>query len=86
MAVDSPDEAQEKLNGIVVRIFDACSFQDIVGQRITMVARTLKVIASRAECVFSASGKELDTELDAPGGRKKNCFMARKKKRSRLAT
>ncbi len=71
MAVDLPDEAQEKLNGVIVRIFDECSFQDIIGQRKTMVLRTLKVIASIAECVFSASGNELDTELDALGGRKK---------------
>ena len=83
MAVDLLDEAQEKLNGVVVRIFDECSFQDIIGQRITIVLRKLKVIASIAERVFSASGNELDTELDA-GGLKKNCFMARRKK-SRIA-
>ena len=52
MAVDLPDEAQEKLNGVVVRIFDECSFQDIIGQRITMVLRTRKVIASIADMSF----------------------------------
>lgn len=73
MAGDLPDEAQEKLNDAVVRIFEACSFQDITGQRITKVVRTLKVIESTVEGVLSAFGdevakerkKDLDSELGA---------------------
>jgi len=56
----------------VVRIFEACSFQDITGQRIMKVLRTLKVIEPKIDGVFSAFGddvarerkKDLDAELD----------------------
>ena len=67
-----PPEAQEKLNDAVVRIFEACSFQDITSQRITKVVRTLKVIEVEVDGVLSAFGddvarerkKNLDAELD----------------------
>lgn len=37
-------ENGDKLNAIVTDIFEACNFQDITGQRITKVVRTLKHI------------------------------------------
>jgi len=72
-----PPEAQEKLNDAVVRIFEACSFQDITGQRITKVVRTLKVIEAKVDGVLSAFGddvarerkKNLDAELDTASDR-----------------
>jgi chemotaxis protein CheZ len=72
-----PSEAQEKLNDAVVRIFEACSFQDITGQRIMKVVRTLKVIEPKIDGVFSAFGddaarerkKDLDAELDMSSDR-----------------
>lgn len=72
-----PPEAQEKLNDAVVRIFEACSFQDITGQRITKVVRTLKVIESKVDGVLSAFGddvarerkKDLDAELESASSR-----------------
>lgn len=73
LAGELPPEQQEKLNDAVVRIFEACSFQDITGQRITKVVRTLKVIESKVEGVLGAFGdevarerkKDLDNELGA---------------------
>jgi chemotaxis protein CheZ len=72
-----PPEAQEKLNDAVVRIFEACSFQDITGQRITKVVRTLKFIESKVDGVLSVFGddvarerkKDLDVELDTASDR-----------------
>lgn len=77
IAGDLPPEHQEKLNDMVVRIFEACSFQDITGQRITKVVRTLKIIESKVDGVLSAFGddvarerkKELDDELGAASDR-----------------
>jgi len=67
-----PPEVQEKLNDTVVRIFEACSLQDITGQRITNVVQTLKAIEAKVDGVLSAFGddvareckKNIDVELD----------------------
>ena len=83
MAGDLLDEAQEKLNDAVVRIFEECSFQDIIGQRIKMLVRTLEVITSRVEGGLSAPAnevakkrhKELDSKLDAPVVRAKKKLL-----------
>lgn len=40
----------------VTRIFEACTFQDITGQRITKVVKTLKVIETRVSSLVSAFG------------------------------
>jgi chemotaxis protein CheZ len=40
-------EAAAKLQEAVTRIYEACSFQDITGQRITKVVGTLKVIEEK---------------------------------------
>lgn len=47
-----PDEAQTLL-GVTTRIYEACSFQDITGQRIAKVVAALKAIEAR---VASISG------------------------------
>ena len=53
----------------VVRMFKACSFQDITGQRITNVVQTLKVIEAKVDGVLQAFGddvaRERKTNLDA---------------------
>jgi chemotaxis protein CheZ len=45
-----------KLLDEVTRIFEACSFQDITGQRITKVVRTLKEIESKVADLVRAFG------------------------------
>jgi len=45
-----------KLMDEVTRIFEACSFQDITGQRITKVVRTLKEIESKVGDLVKAFG------------------------------
>jgi chemotaxis protein CheZ len=50
-------EAADKLQGAVTRIYEACSFQDITGQRIGKVVTALKAIEGRIAAVVStASG------------------------------
>ena len=43
----------------VVSIFEACNFQDITGQRITKVVRTLKHIEGKIEVLIQALGEEV---------------------------
>jgi chemotaxis protein CheZ len=53
----------------VTRIFEACTFQDITGQRITKVVKTLKVIESRVASLVSAFGTlETSEAAAAPTG------------------
>lgn len=48
--------------GAVTRIYEACSFQDITGQRITKVVRTLKSIEERIERIVSTFSEGLPTQ------------------------
>jgi chemotaxis protein CheZ len=46
-------EKGEALQAAVTRIYEACSFQDITGQRITKVVRTLKSIEDRIAAIVA---------------------------------
>jgi chemotaxis protein CheZ len=53
-----PAPAATALQGAVTRIYEACSFQDITGQRIGKVVAALKAIEARVEAaVANASGR-----------------------------
>jgi len=55
---DVPEAAAAALQGAVTRIYEACSFQDITGQRIGKVVTALKAIESRVEAVVAnAAGR-----------------------------
>ena len=43
----------------VIKIFEACSFQDITGQRITKVVATLKTIEGKVETLVNALGNKM---------------------------
>jgi chemotaxis protein CheZ len=49
-------EAAAKLQEAVTRIYEACSFQDITGQRITKVVGTLKVIEEKVAQIIGTFG------------------------------
>ncbi|MBY0430313.1 MAG: protein phosphatase CheZ, partial [Rhodospirillales bacterium] len=53
-----PDQAQ-LLTDATTRIYEACNFQDITGQRITKVVRTLKHIEDKIDALVKAFGPEL---------------------------
>lgn len=49
-----PAESQTALIDQVTKIYEACNFQDITGQRITKVVRTLKHIESQVESLLGS--------------------------------
>lgn len=53
-------EVAERLTEITTRIFEACTFQDITGQRITKVVKMLKEIEGRVESLVRAFGAEVE--------------------------
>ena len=55
LQTDLSGEAADKLQGAVTRIYEACSFQDITGQRIGKVVTALKAIEGRIASVVSAA-------------------------------
>ena len=58
-----PEAAATALQGAVTRIYEACSFQDITGQRISKVVTALKAIETRVEAaVANASGRATASE------------------------
>jgi chemotaxis protein CheZ len=48
------------IGAAVVRVYEACGFQDITGQRITKVVRTLKYIETKVEAILAVFGRELE--------------------------
>ena len=50
----------------VIRVMEACNFQDITGQRITKVVTTLQVIEDRIKAIIDIIGKDAFTELPLP--------------------
>lgn len=49
----------EALTAAVTRIYEACSFQDITGQRITKVVRTLKSIEERIAAIIATFSERI---------------------------
>lgn len=59
-------EPAVKLQDATTRIYEACSFQDITGQRITKVVGTLKAIESKVTQIvatFGASHRDVPVEI-----------------------
>jgi chemotaxis protein CheZ len=59
-------EAATKLQDATTRIYEACSFQDITGQRITKVVATLKTIEAKVGQIvatFGGGGSAVPIEL-----------------------
>lgn len=54
-----PAEQAEALRGVTTRIYEACSFQDITGQRVTKVVKTLKTIDDRVTAIISTFGERV---------------------------
>lgn len=55
-----------KLNEAVTRIFEACNFQDITGQRIAKVVKTLKAIETQVDALVAAFGDEARRAVAPP--------------------
>src|SRR5918912_1479672 len=63
---DLGGDAEARIAGVVTRIYEACSFQDITGQRIAKVIQTLKTIETRIERLLVLLGSELAASPEAP--------------------
>lgn len=54
-------ELEERIGTEVTRIYEACSFQDLAGQRITKIIATLQTIERRVDRLIKALGDEIAT-------------------------
>lgn len=64
---EEDQELVEDVTDEIMKIFEACNFQDLTGQRITRVVNTLRFIEERVESMIAALGgeeeiKEIATE------------------------
>ncbi len=53
VSANAPDGLQEQISAQVMRIFEACTFQDITGQRIGKVTKSLKEIEFKLQAVLA---------------------------------
>jgi chemotaxis protein CheZ len=56
---EMPPETAAAVQADVTRIYEACNFQDITGQRITKVVGALKHIETRIDALLAAFGNDL---------------------------
>ena len=72
IAEELDGEASEKLEAIATELFQASGFQDLTGQRITKVARTLDQLEERLSSLATAIGDDFiapaeDLDVDEQG-------------------
>ena len=60
-------EASAKLQAATTQIYEACSFQDITGQRITKVVTTLKTIEAKVAQIVATFGADISVSAAASG-------------------
>jgi chemotaxis protein CheZ len=59
LATAMPPELAAPLGDIVVKIYEACGFQDITGQRITKVVKALRHIESKLDALLAVFGRDV---------------------------
>jgi chemotaxis protein CheZ len=59
LAATLPPQTKAQISELVTRIFEACNFQDITGQRITKVVKTLNYIDGKIDALLNAFGDQL---------------------------
>lgn len=60
MSAELPAEAAAKIMNVTTRVYEACNFQDITGQRTTKVIRALKHIEEKIDGLVTAFGAEIE--------------------------
>jgi chemotaxis protein CheZ len=65
LAPTLPNDAAALVSGAVTRIYEACNFQDITGQRITKVVNTLKYIEQKIDALLAAFGNGIGASAEA---------------------
>jgi chemotaxis protein CheZ len=66
VAASAGGKVAEEITTHVTPIYEACNFQDITGQRINKVVKTLKHIESRIEAMLGAFGAIVPDAMPAP--------------------
>lgn len=66
LAADVPAESGTLIKAAVTRVYEACNFQDITGQRINKVVKTLKYIETKIDALLSAFDGAVGGEAAAP--------------------
>ncbi len=67
LAPTLPVETRNILGAAVTRIYEACNFQDVTGQRINKVVTTLKFIEQKIDALLDAFGEGIaDIQKLAP--------------------
>ena len=66
MIGDLAPEIASKLTDVTTRVYEACSFQDITGQRTTKVINALKYIEEKIEALVKAFGEEIARTAGEP--------------------
>lgn len=61
---DLPPEQGEIVGNCVTQIYEACNFQDISGQRISKVVKTLQYIEQKVNQMLGAFQQELSSSLE----------------------
>jgi chemotaxis protein CheZ len=56
---EMPPAVAEQVSATVTKVYEACNFQDITGQRINKVVKTLKHIEGRVSAMLLAFGEEV---------------------------
>lgn len=61
-AGDATDEGQDAIVAEVTKIYEACSFQDITGQRITKVIKALRDIEDKVSALVTVIGEGISDD------------------------
>jgi chemotaxis protein CheZ len=56
-------DIQDKITGKTIQIYEACSFQDITGQRIRNVVGTLRVIENKLDQIMGTLGEKVGLKI-----------------------
>ncbi len=66
LGAELPEEQRERLMDAITRIYEACNFHDLTGQRITKVIRTLQKIEARIDALIATFGDPAARAKAAP--------------------
>src|SRR3546814_20665853 len=58
-------EVAGPITDAVTRVYEACNFQDITGQRITKIVKALQHIETKVDALLNAFGEELEEQRKA---------------------
>ncbi|MCD8497248.1 MAG: protein phosphatase CheZ [Alphaproteobacteria bacterium] len=67
-AATMPGDCADQVSAEVTKIYEACSFQDITGQRITKVVSTLKTIEEKVDSLIRILGDDHHGGATSHGG------------------